>query len=69
MKVILTADVVNLRNFRKQKARAEREAEAAENRAKFGQSKPEKLKRKKNAELDTRRLDQSKRETQADDAE
>jgi Domain of unknown function (DUF4169) len=65
----MSADVVNLRNFRKKKARVEREARAAENRAKFGQSKPEKLTIRKNTELDARRLDQSKRETRGDDGE
>jgi Domain of unknown function (DUF4169) len=65
----MNADVVNLRQARKNKARAEREAQAAENRAKFGQSKPAKLARQKNAELEARRLDQSKREKRDDDGE
>jgi hypothetical protein len=33
------AEIVNLRQFRKQKARQERTEEAASNRAKFGQTK------------------------------
>ncbi len=36
------ADLVNLNRFRKQKARAEKEAAAAENRARFGRTKAEK---------------------------
>ncbi|ODT80380.1 MAG: DUF4169 domain-containing protein [Pelagibacterium sp. SCN 64-44] len=36
------ADIVNLRTFRKQKARSVREAEAEANRLKFGRSKGEK---------------------------
>ena len=58
----MTADIVNLRTTRKRRARDEREAKAAENRAKFGQSKTEKLTVKAVNELDRRRLDQAKRE-------
>ena len=36
------ADLFNLNRFRKQKARAEKEAEAAENRVRFGRTKAEK---------------------------
>lgn len=36
------ADIVNLRTFRKQKARSGKEAEAEANRLKFGRSKAEK---------------------------
>ena len=39
----MSADVVNLRQARKQKARADKEQAAAENRARFGRSKHEKL--------------------------
>jgi hypothetical protein len=39
-------DVVNLRAFRKAKARTEAEKRAEENRAKFGQTKAEKRARK-----------------------
>ena len=39
----MTGDVVNLRTFRKQKQREEKEAKAAENRSKFGRTKAEKL--------------------------
>jgi hypothetical protein len=36
------ADVINLRQARKQKARSEKEQKAAENRAQYGRSKHEK---------------------------
>jgi hypothetical protein len=36
------ADVINLRQARKQKARSEKEQQAAENRAQYGRSKHEK---------------------------
>lgn len=36
------ADIVNLRTFRKQKARSGKEAEAEANRLKFGRTKAEK---------------------------
>ena len=62
MSTLMTADIVNLRTARKRRARDEREAKAAENRAKFGQSKVEKLTVKAVSELDRRRLDQAKRE-------
>jgi hypothetical protein len=35
----MTAEIVNLRQVRKQKARADKERQAAQNRAKFGRSK------------------------------
>jgi len=38
----VAADVINLRQARKQKARAEKEQAAAENRAQFGRAKHEK---------------------------
>ena len=37
------AEIINLRNVRKQKARATKEAQAAQNRVLFGQTKAEKL--------------------------
>ena len=40
----MTADIINLRNARKQKARAERDAAAAANRRAFGRPKAEKQK-------------------------
>lgn len=38
------AEIINLRNVRKQKARAEKETQASENRVLFGRTKAEKLK-------------------------
>lgn len=56
-------DVVNLRIHRKRKARGEREALAAENRARFGRSKADKAQDAALAELAERRLDGHRRET------
>ncbi|WP_026793075.1 DUF4169 family protein [Pleomorphomonas oryzae] len=50
-------DLVNLRRARKDRDRRRREDEAAENRAKFGRTKVEKLTAKAQDELDARRLD------------
>ena len=38
------AEIINLRRIRKQKARADKEEQAAQNRALFGRTKAEKLK-------------------------
>ena len=38
------ADIINLRNVRKQKARADKDAQAQQNRILFGRTKAEKLK-------------------------
>jgi hypothetical protein len=51
------ADVVNLRQARKAKARAGREAEAAANRAAHGQTKSERALAGARAEQDARRID------------
>lgn len=56
------AELVNLRNFRKQKARDEKEAVAAANRAAFGRNKTEKLLTKAEQDLETKRLDDHKRD-------
>jgi Domain of unknown function (DUF4169) len=58
----MTADIVNLRMARKQKVRAERLATAAENRVRSGQSKAQKQASRAMSELETRKLDQAKRE-------
>lgn len=39
----MNAEIVNLRQARKRKARSEREAQAEDNRVKFGRTKAEKL--------------------------
>lgn len=50
-------DIVNLRQARKRKLRAGKEAQAAENRAKFGRSRAEKDHASALADLENRRLD------------
>lgn len=55
-------DVVNLNRFRKQRARAEGEKQAAENRATFGRSKAErtataKIRRKAETDIENKKLD------------
>ncbi len=62
----MAADIVNLRQFRKTKARAEREATADQNRLTHGRTKAEKtLTRKLNAQA-SKRLDQGHIETPDD---
>lgn len=63
----MSADVVNLRQFRKAKARTEKEAKAEQNRISFGRTKAEKqltdaLNRKAEKTLDQGRLDRPKPE-------
>lgn len=58
-------EVVNLRLHKKRKARTEREAEAAENRAKFGRTKAEKEHGRAVVDLETRRLDGHRRDDDA----
>jgi len=55
------AEIVNLRRARKQRARVEKEAEAAANRAKFGRTKTEKARDTLEAERKDRLLDGAKR--------
>jgi len=58
----MSADVINLRQARKQKARTEKDLRAAENRAQFGRSKHEKaVTRALKAKVD-KALDQGKLE-------
>lgn len=54
------ADVVNLRRLRKQKARAEKDKDAAANRAKFGRTKAEKNTSAVEARQGAALLDQAK---------
>ncbi|WP_108397412.1 DUF4169 family protein [Devosia submarina] len=56
------ADIVNLRTARKRKARDAKNAQAAENRAKFGRTKAEKDLEKAKAALEVRRIEAHKRE-------
>ena len=53
---------VNLNRARKQKARAEKQARAAENSVKFGLSKVEKTAAKKHLEAESARLHQHRRD-------
>lgn len=55
-------EVVNLRLHRKKRARAEREAEAAENRVRFGRSRPDRKLAEAERALEVRRLDGQKLE-------
>jgi hypothetical protein len=56
------AEIINLRQARKQKARAEKEARAEQNRITFGRTKAEKELTKAERELAQRRLDSHKRD-------
>ena len=56
------AEIVNLRQVRKAKARAGKEAEAATNRAKFGRTKAEKQVEAAKKSIEDKRLDGHKRE-------
>jgi hypothetical protein len=58
----MTANVVNLRTFRKRKAREEKEALAQANRAAFGRPKSEKELSKAKLALEKKVLDKHKRE-------
>ena len=59
------AEIVNLRRARKDKARAKREAEAAENRIRFGRSKAEKELAKAQERLAERRIAAHRRDDEA----
>jgi hypothetical protein len=54
------AEIINLRQARKQKTRGEKDKDAAANRAKFGRTKAEKRKSVTDARFDAARLDQAK---------
>jgi len=60
--MVLTGDVVNLRQFRKQKARSEKEKQAEQNRLTFGRTKAEKNLTSALNEKAERLLDQCKLE-------
>ncbi|TCL93883.1 uncharacterized protein DUF4169 [Rhizobium sp. PP-WC-2G-219] len=62
----MTGDIVNLRQFRKQKTRAEDEKTAEQNRITFGRTKSEKTMTKALNETSERRLDQGRRETSSE---
>jgi hypothetical protein len=58
----VTAEVVNLRNFRKRKEREEKETVAQGNRAAFGRTKSERKLSKAKRALEKKQLDKHKRE-------
>lgn len=58
----MTADIVNLRQARKAKARAEKEKQASENRARFGRTKAEKQRTAAEADRETARHEGARRE-------
>jgi hypothetical protein len=62
-------DVVNLNDRRKKKAREEKAAGAAANRARFGRTKGEKKLEEKLRTAEIRKLDGAKRETDTDDSQ
>lgn len=63
------AEIINLRQARKARVRAEKERVASANRAKFGQTKAEREARRAQEALMDRRLDGSLREGVADAGE
>jgi Domain of unknown function (DUF4169) len=60
----VTAEIVNLRQRRKDAAREDKEKRAAANREKFGQTKSEKAARQLKASLDNSKLDAHRRDTE-----
>jgi Domain of unknown function (DUF4169) len=62
----MSAEIVNLRQARKTKARADKEGKAAENRARFGQTKSERDRLAAEAALARRRLDQLQRDPEGE---
>lgn len=58
--------VVNLRQFRKRKAREDEAAQATENRVRFGRTRAQKEQDELEAEQARQRMDQLKREPPAD---
>ena len=67
----MSAEIINLKQVRKQRARDEKEAQAAENRARFGRSKGERTLEDDARARATRALDEHRREpsTDVDDAQ
>jgi Domain of unknown function (DUF4169) len=58
----MTADIINLRQARKAKARAEKERRAEENRRKFGRPKHERARAEAESLLEENRLDGLRRD-------
>ena len=62
----MTAEIFNLNRFRKGKARAGKDAAAAENRARFGRTKSEKERSMTEAKGAVRHLDAHRRDKPSD---
>lgn len=60
-------EVINLNQKRKANARVQKEKKASENRVKYGRTKAEKQKEKREAERAQRHLQGHKRETEEDE--
>lgn len=60
------ADIINLNDRRKRKARAEKEADAAAKRLMFGRTKGEKQRDSKEKDANVRKLDGAKRDRDDD---
>jgi hypothetical protein len=58
----MSAEIINLRQAKKARARATKEADATANRAKFGRTKMERQLTRTESELEARRLDAHKRD-------
>lgn len=56
------AEIINLRTVRKQKARAEKDVQAAQNRVLFGRTKSEKLKQSTEKALADKHIDGHKKD-------
>lgn len=65
----MTADIVNLRQVRKQKKRAKKEQTAAANRARHGRSGAERRRDDAIRDLDTKALDGVRRDANGDGGE
>ncbi|SIQ55233.1 protein of unknown function [Rhizobium sp. RU35A] len=63
----MSGDVVNLRQFRKAKARSEKDRQADQNRLTFGRTKDEKKLTRALNDQAARRLDQGRLEPRGDD--
>jgi len=59
------AEIINLKNVRKQRARAAKEVQAAQNRVLFGQTKAEKLRQASEKALADKHIDGHKKDEQA----
>jgi len=63
------ADIVNLRQFKKQKARGDREAQAEQNRALHGRTKAEKQRDKLTIEQAEKFVEAHRRDRRSEDGE